>query len=223
MSVFLAGIVYSQSKDSFPSKLKKGLYYSYEDLTDNIPSVEKPFVIVPNMVMVNKTDSVLNGYKYIVQDTILKKKKIYAAYDGLHLFIAIKDEFDFYSDEKILLPVDSPARFPTMTYNLVVKNSRISPAFLFSPASLLVTAIGTAVAITTKTVINNSKSEPDSFKIFVYFNKRGKPIYPTREAMGFLLHKDKDFELEFSKEKNLTIDVYKKYIQKMNVRYPINF
>ncbi len=224
LSVFFASIVFSQNTDSIPTRLKKGLYFSYEEFIENSPSVEKPFVIVPNMVKLNKTDSGFNGYKYIVQDTVLKKKQIFAAYDGRNFFVGIKDALDYYTNSKILLPADSAARFPTLTYTVVIKpSSGFTPFMILDPASLIVSAIGTAVATASKTAIAMSQKEPESFQSFIYFNKKGKPINPNREAIGFLLRKDKDLELEFSKEKNMTIDVFKKYIRKMNERYPLNF
>jgi hypothetical protein len=43
----------------------------------------------------------------------------------------------------------------------------------------------------------------------------------TAQAIGFLLKKDKDFSKEYNAEKKLNNEVFKKYLLKMNERYPL--
>ena len=54
-----------------------------------------------------------------------------------------------------------------------------------------------------------------------YFNKNGEFLEATPQAIGFLLRKDKDFLKEYNAEKKVNNIVYKKYLLKMNERYPL--
>jgi hypothetical protein len=45
-------------------------------------------------------------------------------------------------------------------------------------------------------------------------------IKATTQAIAFMIRKEKDFAKEFSEEKMKNNDTYKKYLLKMNERYP---
>jgi hypothetical protein len=64
-------------------------------------------------------------------------------------------------------------------------------------------------------LISNPKSE------IWYFDKKGTFRQATGQAIFFLLKKDKDFLKEFNAERNVTNEVLKKYLIKMNERYPL--
>ena len=56
--------------------------------------------------------------------------------------------------------------------------------------------------------------------IIHYLSKKKELTIATPDGIGFLLKKDKDLFEEYSNEKRRTPDVLRKYLDKMNERYP---
>jgi len=64
------------------------------------------------------------------------------------------------------------------------------------------------------TLFNNS---------IMFYNEKGKLKKANNQSIGWLIRKEKDFLNEYNKELFLDNNVFKKYLIKMNERYPLGF
>lgn len=209
----ISGFSQDSSLSLTTKKLKTGIYKEWEEFIHNTPSVTSPFYVVPNYrkneegedssVNNNGSDTLILNYHYEFLDSNIKQKRAVGFFDGTRMFVPVLFPEQFLSTFKTppFRPVDYIGRFPFIA---IVRK----PIYLVSdPISLVIGLVDA--------VVSHPKEE------IWYFNKKGKFILATPQAIAFLIQNDKDLAKEFSAEKEKTNAVFKKYLIKMNERYPL--
>jgi hypothetical protein len=180
--------------------LKPGFYKSYEELTTNSPSLIKEFKVIWSYSVNSDGDSVATGFTYLLPDSGKIKEKIYGFCDGRKVYLR-------YSNNTFL-QMDYVGRFSFIALNRSYLES------LFTASS----TTSTVLSILLFAPIFIPFSEED----ICYFNKKSEFKHATVQAISWLLRDDKDFLKEFNAEKKINNEVFKKYLIKMNERYPIS-
>ena len=197
------------SQDSLtPAKtlqnLNRGIYFTYDDFVKNIPSITDSFIVVKDYYINTNEgsiiDSTFNGYTFKLLDSTKKAKKVFGFFDGERFFIDTKRGIVLRS-QKYFTPVDYIGK-----YSFIELNSK-------KPVTLL--SLGWGVLV--DDIISKKK------KVLLYINKDGELSEATAASIWFFLKKDKDFLKEYDLEKKSNIEIYKKYLIKMNEKYsPFN-
>ena len=192
------------------NKLKIGLYKEWNEFINNTPFITSAFVVIPkyqtNAKENNETDTssaneatdTLNDYGYRLSDTTIRQKRIFGFFDGNRMYVAkylFSESLLEYLKKPRYVAVDHIGRYAFVTVDM---------------KRLYLSGLGVVDAL-----ISNPKSE------IWYFDKKGTFRQATGQAIFFLLKKDKDFLKEFNAERNVTNEVLKKYLIKMNERYPL--
>jgi len=196
--------------------LKFGIYESYDDVLKNSPSFTLPFQVFPSYKTIVKDriigdlptgesirdtlsiDTVLMGYYYLLPKGAVEPKKVFGFYDGRQLYIDVKRGIDVRS-RRLFVPLDYIGRY----------------SFVVTDAKKPVTYFNLGVGALLDQALSKKK------ETIFYFNKDGEFTQATAQAIGFLLRKDKDLYKEYNAEKKLNNQVFKKYLIKMNERYPL--
>lgn len=189
---------FSQNVDSIKQS-KIGIYQSYQELQKGKPSIIKPFKIERQYYILN-IDTVVTGYTYRFIDSTPIVKNAFGLYDGNQFYIMHK--------KGALEKMTSEGKFPYKIY--YAAKDEVKGADIIDAAA---SAEG-AVRLLDKMI-----SSPKD--VIIYFNKKGKAMEATPQSIGVLLRGDKDLLKEFEKEKKYGSEVYIKYLQKMNERYPL--
>lgn len=193
-------------------KLKPGIYLNYKDFLNSNPSLTTAFTMLPCYSVQGKDsrkDTLIKEYYCQLLDCIKLDKKVFGLFDGTNFYIgSIKDTR--LERKQRFIALDYIGRY-SFIETIDQKTVDFFPATLsLLPAALLVTAMSGI-----DDVISNKKM------VLFYFNKHGQCLQATQQAINFLLRKDIDFSKEFAAEKKMTNAVYKKYLLKMNERYPL--
>jgi hypothetical protein len=184
--------------------LKRGIYFTYDEFAKNIPSISDSFTVIKDLKISTyedgTSDSTFNGYTFKFFDSTKKVKKVFGFFDGERFFIDPKRGIVLRT-KKHFTPVDYIGKYP-----FIELNSK-------KPITLLTLGWGVLV----DDIISKKK------KVLLYINKDGELSEATPASIWFFLKKDKDFLKEYDLEKKANIEVYKKYLIKMNEKYsPFN-
>lgn len=191
-----SGTVIAQNGSSKPDTIAGwgvGLYKTERSFFKRQPSETKQFSIDPVYVVSKMKDSVVVGYKYNYLDSSFRKRNYYGVFDGRDFYLRIK--FD------LLKKFDQLGKYPFIT----LMKGRDIPFY----NDLGYLAIGLADYLLAG--VNEE---------IWYFNKKGTFLQATKQAMFFLLANDKDLLAQFEAEKTYNNNVFRKYLLKMNERYP---
>jgi hypothetical protein len=208
---------------------KVGIYADYEEFLKNEPSITKSFIIMPIFYVDSvKQDSIIIGLTYRFQDSSKLVKKVWGLYDG--------DKTYYNLDYLFLVPFSYTGKYSiyiqdtgkqVMTYNGKTFTSSLLSAYAnYEPKGSNLLSLGLGLLTGNPGLIVNSI--PSSFKLTTftkryvsYINRKGELMSANDQDIAFFLRNEKDLSRAFEKEKESTVEVYIKYITKMNVRYPL--
>jgi hypothetical protein len=200
----LFGLVFALmifGQNSIPkTKLPIGIYVKEKEFLERKPSITKAFKVVPYTdttfyVDINKYDTIKKGITYQFLDSTPKPKHTYGFYDGVNMYFDRGDS-----------PFDFVGKFSFITYTVRPDRNRIN----FGMGLL-----GIAVSLANRTAVN-----PKQYSAIFYYNRKGELTEATTQAIYWLIKNEKDFLKEWHAEKNYDNEVFKKYLIKMNERYP---
>jgi len=170
------------------------IYQTFEDF-----KLRKPTIIVPGTIdsqyYILNIDTVITGFSCKFQDSTMVIKNAFCVVDGDRLFL--------YGVKGDLIPSNGTGQFP-----FFAKTENTKYAWYLSPTIGLVS-------------LADAIFSGGSRNVVTYYNKKGKVMQATPQSIGVLLRNDKDFLKEYEKEKKYNNDVYIKYLNKMNERYPL--
>lgn len=203
-------------QDSIPkTKLPIGIYVTEKEFVERKPSITKPFKIVPDIEIRfdkdnEKNDTIKNGLTYQFLDSTTKlEQAIFGVSDGTDMYVPNKEG---------LKKFEYVGKFSFFTLVLYEQLGVHPLILLTNPFSLATTLI---VAASTTALSDAVKPVSIASKVMlIFYNKKGKSHEATGQAIGWLLKDDKDFLQEFNAEKKYNNEVFKKYLMKMNERYP---
>ncbi len=175
-----------------------GVYKTAEEFLAGTPSVTKPFAIDKKYYILN-TDTVITGYTYRFADSTPIVKNGFGIYDGEHFYVMDK--------KGNLERLDQAGKHPYKFYASVNTGKLMAGDFIVAGL------VGIAGRF-----IDGALFPKD---MVIYLNKKGKFLEATPQSIGVLLRGDKDLLKEYEKEKKYTTEVFIKYLQKMNERYPL--
>lgn len=188
-------------------KLITGVYANEREFLAREPSITKPFKIVPNIdISFNETnakmDTTETGITYQYLDSTQKHKNAFGFCDGTDIYLGAKrfgyDKMDFVG------------KYSFINTNYNYANGSFVPLILAAgPISLMSAAV----------LIGEVVKKPTKKYLF-FINKSGKLHEATGQAIGWFLKDDKDLLDGFNAEKKYNNEVFKKYLMKMNERYP---
>lgn len=181
--------------------LKKGIFSSYQNFISNEPVTSDSFNIILDSFLeynenTSNTDTLSEGYLYKLTDTRAKSKNAFCFFDGKTLYLKNPHKRTF--DKIHYLPATIIGRYP------------IIEVYYDLETGLCV--IGDSI---------QNKSITKTQKLIVFINERGKLVEANNQTVISLIRKEEDLYREFNNEKNITADILKKYLVKMNERYPI--
>lgn len=200
MTLVVFSFIFSDSVTAQDNALKAaavkswqvGLYKTEKAFLRKEPSESKAFSISPVYAVKNK-DSVLVGYKYNYLDSSPRMRWYYGLFDGKDFYLRVK--FD------LLQKFDHLGKYPFIT---LIKGGDF-------PFSSNLAFLAIALAENLLAGVNEE---------IWYFNKNGTFLQATKQAMFFLLRDEKDLYSQFAEEKVYNNNVFRKYLLKMNERYP---
>jgi hypothetical protein len=149
--------------------------------------------MVPLYKVREEKDSFVYGYSCRLEDTSVNLNKVYGLFDGNKLFL--REGRNVFSD------LEGLGKHPFYAFISDVNNLDVG-----SPLRLGVSFFDALV------------SRPK--EVVYFYNKKRKLVEASTVAMILLLNDDKDLESEFRKEKVKNTQAFKKYLLKMNERYP---
>ena len=195
------------------ANLKKGIFKTFKEFTNNQPSILDSFEIEAQLqtdYFEDKTsNTILLGFLFKYPATKQSVKRIYGGYDGKNLYIDFDQHDIVQIKRRYFLPVTYIGRFAFIEYK------RYDDEFYeLIPAD----------SIETKFLSHRSNfSWPYIRKdkiILFYINHSGKIVEANQWTFTSLLKHDKDLLEAYKSEKIVTIHTFKKYLYKMNERYP---
>lgn len=198
--LFFTNTSIAQDIDS-AKRSKIGIYQTFEELQAGKPSVTKSFRLDTTWYILN-VDTVIEGYSYRFMDSSKRLSQPFAMFDGkdIYLYFKNKVKFNLISGIRVM---DYPPKMFQKSYG----KGKIP--FIIIGRTTYISDLGLADAIIS-----------DKNEIW-YVNKNGKFLQATPQAIGVLLRNEKDLLKEFEKERKYNNEVYVKYLQKMNERYPL--
>lgn len=188
-------------------KLKVGLYKNWDEFINNSPSMLNPFVVEPYYSQMDTTrDASLQIFKYRFTDSTVRNKRVFGFFDGKEMFISIEFNDDLFKElRQKFYKVDRIGKFPFLTVRNKI-SSLVSTDLLRGAVGALVSA-----ANDNKVHLTNE---------IWYCNSKGRVLQATSQSIGYLLRNDKDFHIDFEKERKPGNAAFLKYLMKMNERYP---
>lgn len=191
-----------QTPASTLNKLKPGIYQFWEEFINNVPFIKDPFTVTTNYYITEEKDSVIKNYNYKFLDSTIKHKKAFGFFDGKNMYVEdiLTRHFINIGNKQQFLKMNYIGRFPFIVINR-------KTVFIGGEPITMVAGVIDAL-------ISQPKEE------IWYFNKKGSFLQATTQAIGYLLIKDKDLRQEYIAEKKYNNQIYKKYLLKMNERYP---
>jgi hypothetical protein len=207
---FLISPAVGISQDSLVYKevtRRRGIYQGWEEFKTNLPGINSSFSIDTHYTRaLSMPDTFQNRYYCRFDDSTIKLTKVFALFDGINLYMP-----EFASGDTILLvKLPCSGKFPFIVEYYKSTTGILPASDLFSIAGL--------VELTAKT-LDRAVSVPQ--KTVFYLNDKGKFHEATPQSIRFLLRNEKDLVEEFDNEPKLAVDVYIKYLIKMNQRYPL--
>ena len=169
------------------------VYKTYQDFLNNNPLISKSLRLVHVKAKYKPANQRLT-YEFIDSSAIYKDA--WGVFDG--------DKVYYNSGSDIYIPLIFAGRYSFYIYKDYSKLTATSPVY---------------IAV-------RSGGLDSSFTMFDYsimfYNEKGKLKKANNQSIGWLIRNDKDFVQEYDKETVLNNDVFKKYLLKMNQRYPLN-
>lgn len=190
---------------------KRGIYLTKQEFVNNSPSVKDSFYIVPNTTpekfKKKFKDSLVFGFDIRFADTTKRLDTFYYGFsDGNNMYL----HFEKMTSYK----AEGAGKFCYLILYCCVSEysgSRTSFYFPSQPAASL--GFSTAFLL-----LANSASKIT--RGFYFENRDGELIdLKTFDVLGRFLKKDRDLYKEFEDEPKYNLNVYKKYLDKMNARY----
>jgi len=202
LSILLSSILFAQDSLKSPlANLKKGIYYSYSHFISNKPTSTSPLAI-DTILDYNETDTFISGYDYHFLDSSDKPKDLFSLYDGKNLYLYFGSSLKFS-----LMTGLRKMSYPSHLFQKA-DGGRFPYILLGRPVFISINGLVDAAASINKQEL-------------WYFNKEGKFLKATAQAIGVFLRSEKDLLKEYEKEKRYNNEVYIKYLIQMNQRYPI--
>ncbi|MCW3108232.1 MAG: hypothetical protein JWQ09_2738 [Segetibacter sp.] len=146
-------------------------------------------------------DSVVGTYYCQLKDSVVLKEG-FAILDSSNLFLI----FSNLKDTAIFIKVDYAGRYPFYA----IRTKSISKG-IYGPG-----LVGLVVSAADAALYPQQPKE-----VIAFINRKGNLTDASPVSIGILLRKDKDFEKEYNSEKRLNNETFKKYLIKMNKRYPL--
>ena len=172
---------------------KPGVYKTYQDFLNNNPVISKPLRVVHVKAKYKPANQRLT-YQFLDSSAI--DKNAWGIFDG--------DKVYYNSGSDIYIPLIFAGRYSFYIYKDYSRLTATSPVY---------------IAV-------RSGGLDSSFSMFDYsimfYNEKGKLKKANNQSIGWLIRNDKDFVQEYDKETVLNNNVFKKYLLKMNQRYPLN-
>ncbi|HOZ80510.1 MAG TPA: hypothetical protein PLY34_21135 [Ferruginibacter sp.] len=197
------------SQDSLVYKAvgKKAIYQEWEEFKNNSPLLVNSFTIDTHYTRaLSMPDTLQTRYYCRFEDSAIKITKAFALFDGTDLYLP-----EFVSGDSILfIKLPCAGKFPFLVEYYKVKHGIMPASSLFSIAGL--------VELTAKT-LDAAVSTPQ--KTVFYMNEKGKFHEATPQSIRYLLRNEKDLVKEFDDEPKMNIEIFIKYLLKMNQRYPL--
>jgi len=185
----------------------KGVYYTSESFFEKKPAIDKPFRVCYN----NSSDSKIspvNGYRFVLNDSVKTDKDVFGFFDGANMYIRI----------------DKGWRSAGVG-NFTVYEERLNEFFKLSglgrhPYIFIATQLMDAEHKYAIEKNDTTFSKRVNRLSLHYFSKKREFIKATPSGIGFLLKNDKDLYQEYQSEEKINNEVMAKYLDKMNERYP---
>ncbi len=172
---------------------KVGVYKTYADFLKNMPLVVKPIHIV-HVKSSHKPENQKLTYEFIDSSAIIKDA--WGVYDGDKVYI--NDGDDKY------IPMSIVGRYSFYIYKDYTKLRATSPTYLIMRTG----------------GVDNARNMFDS--TIQFYNEKGKLKKANNQSIGWLIRNEKDFVAEYNKEAYLDNNTFRKYLMKMNMRYPLD-
>jgi len=173
---------------------KVGVYKSYQDFLKNIPIAEKSIKIV-HVKAAFKPENLKLTYEFVDSTPIIREA--WGVFDGKKVY--------YNTGNDKYLPMSYLGKYSFYIYKDYSKIKATSPIYVL---------IRTGNTDDLSTLFNNS---------IMFYNEKGKLKKANNQSIGWLIRKEKDFLNEYNKELFLDNNVFKKYLIKMNERYPLGF
>ncbi|MBC7587390.1 MAG: hypothetical protein H7178_03440 [Chitinophagaceae bacterium] len=172
-----------------------GIYKTYEEFITNSPGVQKPLKMVNSFDIdpeTKDTSQIKMTYEFL--DSSKKIKKMWGLCDGKSVYMKVKRQG--------LISISFIGKYSFAIFD-EVNNVEFNPLF----NDVLISAVDALLS-------------PKRKEIF-YFNEKGNFMRATNQAIGWLIRKEIDLFAEFNGEKKFTLDTYRKYLEVMNKRHPL--
>jgi hypothetical protein len=190
---------------------KRGVYLSFKEFIDNKPSLEKPFTVLPvptpEKLRKRFNDSLVFGYYINFIDTLFTPKPYYGFSDGKYMYTIFGDGmyYKFEGTGKYSYFTVYSSRDGNPNTNFI--NYGISGPFDLGMSA--------GLSVLSKLSYKLRKS------FYVYSSEQEFYELKTFDILGRILKKDKDLYKEYGDERTYNIEIYKKYLDKINKRYPL--
>ena len=182
--------------------LKAGIYQTEWQFIHNSPSILEPFSFKPFKAYSSYDDTVWVTFGYHFDDLSEENRDVYGFSDGKETYIRLK-EYEKVSDRhRTYFRVVRIGKYPFVS---VLYNNKMNWSFTPEIGSLVMTGV-------------NNLYADDKVRLY-YFDMKGKWLV-TRKEILYLLKNEPDLLKEFKDEKELDNKTFKKYLLKLNERYP---
>lgn len=182
--------------------LKAGIYQTEWQFIHNSPSILEPFSFKPFKAYSSYDDTVWVTFGYHFDDFSEEIRNVYGFCDGNETYIRLK-EYEKVSDRhNTYFRVVRIGKYPFVT---VLYNNKMNWSLTPELGSLVMTGV-------------NNLYADDKTKIY-YFDSKGRWLV-TKKEMLYILKSESDLLKDFKSEKELDNKTFKKYLIKLNERYP---